>query len=71
MQHSEKPTIKALRKNLGLTQTQLAEKAGVSKPTIIKLERGEKPAMRSMLVCVCLALGVEPEDVTNVKLRGA
>lgn len=65
-------TIKSLRKKLGLTQTQLAQKAGVSKPTIIKMERSKGPVMRPVFVCVCAALGVDPEEIKDtVALRGA
>lgn len=64
-------TIRSLRKKKGLTQIQLAQKAGVSKPTVIRMEKGQKPVMRSMFVCVCIALGVGPEDVVKVKLCGS
>lgn len=36
---TQKIGLKALRASLGLTQKQLAEKAGVSEPTIIDIER--------------------------------
>jgi len=34
--------IKTKRKELGLSQTELATKLGMSRPTLIKVERGER-----------------------------
>lgn len=52
---NEVPMIKAWREYLGMTQQELAEKAGVSQPAIAKLERP----------------GVKPRKVTLKKLAAA
>jgi transcriptional regulator with XRE-family HTH domain len=51
--------VKSLRHGAGLTQQQLANAAGISRPTLISLERGERVPQSDVLLRVLAALGVE------------
>jgi transcriptional regulator with XRE-family HTH domain len=62
--------IKQLRKQASLTQVELAKKAGVSIPTLNRMERN-KVVTNPSLLCVCYALGISPEEVNDVRVRGA
>ena len=43
--------VRVMRKLLGLTQTQLAEKLGVTNPVIVYYEQGKKePTLRNLLI---------------------
>jgi transcriptional regulator with XRE-family HTH domain len=50
--------LRELRENAGLTQTQLAERAGLHKHAIVKLERGERKPAWPTLLALASALGV-------------
>ena len=50
--------VRGWRKLRGLTQTQLADRAGVSRDTLIRLERGDGGASVENLLRVLRALGV-------------
>ena len=54
--------IRSRRKNIGLTQKELAEKAGVSTNTVARWERGETEPSFSDFLRVCVALGINPLD---------
>lgn len=58
--------IKELRKARGLTQTELAERAGVSQQYIARLEKGnvKSPNLLNGLR-LAAALGVEPEELIS------
>ena len=64
--------LRVLRLNRGLTQAQLAERAGVSEFTVIRLERGQGkrpyPSTRRKLAD---ALGVEIAAVDELRGNGA
>jgi len=64
--------IRDLRKKANLKQKDLAAKAGVSVPTLRRMERLEidETVVKSSFVCVCHALGVDPEEVNDVRVRG-
>lgn len=51
--------VKLLRVAAGLTQSDLAEAAGVSRPTIIDMERGAKVPQQEKLVRILAVLGVD------------
>lgn len=55
------PGLRATRLEVGLSQTDLAEKAGVQRETISNLENLNHPAMRLTIRKLSLALGVEEE----------
>jgi transcriptional regulator with XRE-family HTH domain len=63
--------LRALRLNLGLTQDELARAAGVSKFTVVRLERGlgkrPHPSTRRRLAA---ALGVAIADVDELRGDG-
>lgn len=60
-----------VRESKGLSQTQLANLAGVGQTTIDKIERGETKSSR-MLPKLAAALGVQVEELdTDAKLSGA
>lgn len=52
-------TIKQRRKELGITQPDLAELAGVSKNTLYKLERGQGNPSLDILTKLTEVLGME------------
>lgn len=56
-------TLKAARINAGLTQAEIAEKVGVSKPTYKKWEQGTSEPKVSQFKQLCDALRVAPDDI--------
>lgn len=60
--------LKACRLAVGLTQRDLAQKAGSSRSTIRQLESGRRGAYASTIRRLCAALGVAPE--TLLRERG-
>lgn len=52
-------TIKQRRKELGITQPDLAELAGISKNTLYKLERGQGNPSLDILTTLAEVLGME------------
>ncbi|UTO29099.1 LexA family protein [Bartonella harrusi] len=52
--------IKKLRKDLGLTQVKLAEKAGTTQPQIKRLEKGERKLTKEWAEKLAPHLGVKP-----------
>ncbi len=58
--------LQKLRKHRGLTFDQLAEKSGLDKQTVYRLERGRRGQTReSTLTKLAKALRVEPEELTG------
>ena len=58
--------LKRLRKHQRLTLDQLAEKAGLDRQTIYRLERGRRAQTReTTFKKLAKALGVEPEDLSG------
>lgn len=51
------------RKNLGLTQAQVAEKAGLSDRTYADIERGKANMRAETLLQICKALKITPNDI--------
>jgi transcriptional regulator with XRE-family HTH domain len=58
--------IASLRKRLGWTQGQLAEKLGVEQPTVQRWEKGTREPDMSKLVEIATALGVEPGELFGI-----
>jgi transcriptional regulator with XRE-family HTH domain len=52
------PRLKELREAAGLTQSQLAERAGLHRQGIVKLERGEREPAWGTVLALMDALGV-------------
>ncbi|AGF74116.1 putative prophage repressor [Bartonella australis AUST/NH1] len=55
--------IRKLRKELGLTQVQLAEKVGTTQPQIKRLELSERKLTKEWAEKLALHLGVKPSDL--------
>src|SRR5579884_3572633 len=55
--------LKLVRERKALTQQQLAEKAGVNRVTITRLEQGSDQPFPTTVRKLADALGVEPEDL--------
>jgi transcriptional regulator with XRE-family HTH domain len=53
--------LKAVRQRKLLTQQELAEKAGVSRPTVVRIEGGLEDPFPSTIKKLASALGVDPE----------
>jgi transcriptional regulator with XRE-family HTH domain len=60
--------LKKYRRIAGLTQRQLARKAGVDPTLISRLERGERQRARyATIVLLARALNLEPEELEPVR----
>ena len=57
------PKLKATREAKLLTQEMLAERSGVSRPSIARLERGDEEARFTTIWKLAKALGVEPGEL--------
>lgn len=62
--------IKELRKKAGLTQTELAEKTGVSLMSIRRYETGERIANFELLMKICKALKVSLSELVGEENMG-
>ena len=58
--------LKELRKRRVLTMEELAEKAGIGRGTIWRLEHGVMGAQPRTIRKLARALGVEPEELVKV-----
>ena len=54
--------IKSRRKNINLTQKELAEKVGVSTNTVARWERSESEPSWNDFLKLCVVLGMKMED---------
>jgi transcriptional regulator with XRE-family HTH domain len=59
------PRLRKLRDQAALSQTDLAERSGVSRATIADLEAGKRPARPSTRRKLAKALGVGPEELVD------
>jgi transcriptional regulator with XRE-family HTH domain len=55
--------VRALRAGRGLTQLRLAERAGISRPSIANVEAGRQNVSLRQLCALADALGVGVEDI--------
>jgi XRE family transcriptional regulator, regulator of sulfur utilization len=55
--------LKAVRESKFLTQEMLAERSGVSRPNIARLERGDEEARFTTIWKLANALSVEPDEL--------
>jgi transcriptional regulator with XRE-family HTH domain len=63
--------LKELRRRRVLTMEELAEKAGVGRNTVWRLEHGIMGAQPRTIRKLATALGVEPEDLVKVEGENA
>ena len=61
--------LRALREKLGMSQEEVAERAGVDRTYISILERGLKSPTLDTMEKICAALGTLPERVIEVARR--
>jgi len=59
--------VQKLRKNLGLTQAELAERANLDTVYVSQVERGQRTMSLPTLFTVASALQVEPETVIETE----
>lgn len=55
--------MKFRRMDLGMSQTELAEKAGVTRQTIGLIEAGDFNPSLNLCISICVALGVTLNDI--------
>lgn len=55
--------LRSVRLRKALTQRQLAERAGINRTTVIRLEGGAEEPFPTTVRKLADALGVEPEDL--------
>lgn len=58
--------LRAWREHMGMTQDQLAERAGIGRPAISKIEAGERPLMQNRMDSFAKALGISVQDLFRV-----
>ena len=56
-------TIRALRKEQGLSQAQLAFEAGITRNQIVSIESGKANFTMKTLLLICSVLNVRPPDI--------
>lgn len=61
--------VRAMRRQMGLTQEQLAEKVGISASFLGHIERGTRVASLETLVALCNELHVSPVYLLTASLR--
>ncbi len=63
--------ILELRKHTGLTQAEIAEKAGIADRTYADIERGNVNMRIETLLKICDALSVTPDDILTEENKSA
>lgn len=61
--------MKAIRRNLGVTQTQVGEELDMTPSAISYLERGKTRPSIEVLLAWCKVLGQDPADVMRLLVR--
>lgn len=61
--------VRSLRRQKGMTQETLAEKAGISTSFLGHIERGSRIASLDTLVAICNALLVPPQHLLSASLN--
>ncbi len=62
--------IKAVRKERGWSQEQLAERVGISTQYVSNIERGKENPTLDLLLRVAQALKVSPAEIFDLEARG-
>ena len=58
-------TIESIRNDIKMSQRDLAEKTGISQPTLSRIIRGERPAKMPEIVLIADALGCTVAELTE------
>lgn len=58
-------TIESVRNGINMSQRDLAERAGISQPTLNRIIRGERPAKMPEIVLIADALGCTVAELTE------
>ena len=61
--------LQSKRKQLGMTQTQLAEKIDSSQSRIAKVEKAEKSVSFDLIIKSLIALGVRENDIARAIMK--
>jgi DNA-binding XRE family transcriptional regulator len=69
MQAVLKNKVKDLRLEMGLTQEDLADKASVTRQTIISIEKGVYAPSVTLAILICKALKKNVEEVFSVSKK--
>ena len=59
------PMVRAWRQHLGLTQAQVAERAGMAQPSVARIEGGESTPRTTTLAKLAAAMGLVLEQVAT------
>ncbi len=62
--------IRVWRKHRGLTQQQVAAKAGISKPYLSQLESGQRKGTTEVLIAIAKVLNVSLDDLVTSEVEG-
>ncbi len=60
------PNVAAARRRKGLNQTELAGRIGVSRPTLVAIEIGQRAPTANVLACLADALGTQVRDLVTL-----
>lgn len=63
--------VRTVRRQMGLTQEELAEKVGISASFLGHIERGTRVASLETLVALCNTLDTAPEYLLNASLSNS
>jgi len=65
-----KVLIKELRQTRGMTQDELANMAGITRPYLSQIERGDRRITNDLETKIAEALGVEAGALVDISARG-
>lgn len=65
-----KVLIKELRQARGMTQDELANMAGITRPYLSQIERGDRRITNDLETKIAVALGVEAGALVDISARG-
>ncbi|MCH5324432.1 MAG: helix-turn-helix transcriptional regulator [Eubacterium sp.] len=57
----------SIRKKMGYTQAEAAEKAGISERTYADIERGSTNMRIATMINICRALQITPDDIFTIR----
>ena len=68
LHNSFQQTLRETRRQLGMTQAQVAEKMGVRQATYADMETGPNPPNLATIEKIAASLGVSPFELLNEKI---